>query len=737
MRTLIVLSVLLSVLLVGPAGQARTTDRAPCSGRNLVASARLTTTGSVRGGGRVADGRLAPEGARWDGPEAVVLPHRRSSILVDLGRLQSVRTLLVQADARDVYQLDGSRDGRSWRQLWRVPSQAPLAGLRTRVARLGRTQMVRHLRLRAVQGDGRYAVSELRAYCTPPTPWPPASLVATYPPRLTLGSAARPWLNADRVQTIKIAVAVLAALLLLWGAWRSRSAGGSWWQPSPAQPGTANPACGRSHRAGAVLLLALGLAAAACWWNLGKFHHSEYVHTWEVYHYYMGAKYFPELKHTRLYDCAVVADAEAGVGPRPQQRVIRDLQSNQLRRAGHLGRQAGLCKAHFSASRWRAFAADLAWFRGQMSGDRWQQAQQDHGYNATPVWGMVGRLLASTGPASEAQVLALALFDPLLLGLMFVAVWWAFGWRGLCLALIFWGTNYPARFFWNGGGYLRQAWLVAAVLSICLMRRQRMYGAGLALTVAALLRIFPGLLVTGLVLNALWRMWQQRRFTLTVAHRRFALGCLTALALLVPLSAASGGLDAWPGFVENSRKHLDTPLTNYMGLKTVVAYSPATSASQLKDSSLRDPYGPWKQARRQLFESRRPVYLLLLLGYLLLLLRAVRGKPDWIAATISIGLIPMATELTCYYMSILLGLALLFRRAPLVVAGLLAYAALGWACSSLWGWYDQQFTYLSLLTVVLVVLATWQLGNDKEGRSRREEAPQPGVKFPVPGLRES
>ena len=676
-----------------------------CHGQDLLREAALSGAVLLEGDARrILGGELVSEGAPWGGPRAVVLRSPRSSVTFDLRRPRDVRHLLVQADANDVYLLQGSLDGVTWRELWRVPSQAPLAGLRSRIARLGEPQTVRYLRLRAEQGDGRYSVSGLRAFCRRPQQWPPASLAGTPSVALRIGRGPGPLVTPELVRGVKIAVAALAALLLLWSVARKKIR-----PPRLLARLAPSPLLRRG------VLAALGLTAAACWYNGGKFHFDEYVHTWEVYHYYMGAKYFPELAYTRLYDCSVVADQEAGLGAAASLRVIRNLRTNQLGSAARLARDPGQCKVHFTARRWRSFAADTAWFRGQMSTTRWEDAQQDHGYNATPVWGVLGQALAATGPASEGQILALTLLDPLLLCLMFAAVWWAFGWRALCLALIFWGTNYPARFFWNGGGFLRQAWLVLSIVSICLMRRQQMFGAGLTLTTAALLRIFPGLLVTGLVFNALWRMWRARRLTLTPAHRSFALGCVATLAVLVPLSAAENGLASWPGFVENSRKHLATPLTNYMGLKTLVAFSPATRASQLKDNTRQDPYGPWKENRRGLFDSRKPLFVLLVLGYLLLLFRAVKGREDWLAATLSIGLIPVATELTCYYMSILLGLALLHRRSPLMVVALLVYSAATWACAAMWGWYDEQFTGLSLLTIVLVLGVTWWMGGEAGG----------------------
>ena len=46
---------------------------------------------------------------------------------------------------------------------------------------------------------------------------------------------------------------------------------------------------------------------------------------------------------------------------------------------------------------------------------RWHRTQVDHGYNATPVWGLLGRLVAGSGPVTEGRILALRLLDPLLL----------------------------------------------------------------------------------------------------------------------------------------------------------------------------------------------------------------------------------------------------------------------------------------------------------------------------------
>jgi hypothetical protein len=61
-------------------------------------------------------------------------------------------------------------------------------------------------------------------------------------------------------------------------------------------------------------LVALMLAAAAvlCYFNGFKYTYPPYWHHSDLYHYYMGAKYFPELGYDGLYRCAAVARDQLG-----------------------------------------------------------------------------------------------------------------------------------------------------------------------------------------------------------------------------------------------------------------------------------------------------------------------------------------------------------------------------------------------------------------------------------------
>jgi hypothetical protein len=290
---------------------------------------------------------------------------------------------------------------------------------------------------------------------------------------------------------------------------------------------------------------------------------------------------------------------------------------------------------------------------------------------------------------------------------MWAIVWWAFGWQGACVALLWWGFNFPARFYWNGGSMLRYDWQFWMVVGICFLKRKWGVAAGMALTYATLLRVFPGFVIAALILKALARMVRLRRLVVSRGHMRFALGCIIALAVLIPTSRwSTNGLDAWVEFAQNSKKHLATALTNNMGLKTVMGYDFDTRARFMRSSDTTDPFKGWKDARAYYYNKSKPVMYAVLLLFLLLLAKAADREPDWAAASLGTGLIVMASELTCYYYGFLLTYGLLWQRRKL--PGVLATALAGVTClmSETISWNDDHFGAMSLGCVIVIVLVT-------------------------------
>ena len=243
--------------------------------------------------------------------------------------------------------------------------------------------------------------------------------------------------------------------------------------------------------------------------------------------------------------------------------------------------------------------------------------------------------------------------------------------------------------------------LAATLLAACSLRAGWALAAGALVSLAALVRIHPAFLVLGPGFQLLGQSLRARRLALGGELGRLLAGGLAGAALLVAAAGfATGGLSAWQAFAENSRVLLDTPLRNHMGLPTLLAWNFEADAERLVDRSLDDAYAPWKESRRVRFEARRPLFVAIVLASLALFAWAVQGQPLWVALVLGAGMVPIATELTCYYSALLVVFALLHERAPWASAGLVGLSAAGWAIVDLLHTFDPIFTGLSLATVL-------------------------------------
>jgi hypothetical protein len=470
-------------------------------------------------------------------------------------------------------------------------------------------------------------------------------------------------------------------------------------------------------------LALVGVFCFYAWWNIGHYHFDHYVHIWEHYHYIMGAKY-PELRYARLYQCTAVADTQDGLRARVKARKIRRIESdNELGTSEEILAHPNICTDHFKdPKRWEQFRSDIRFFRSRFSLERWDESQNDHGYNATPVWAIIGRILAERVTLTWDHIVNLAVIDSVYLVAMWVVLWWAFGWRAAAVAAVYWGCNFPARFYWNGGSFLRYDWLLWLLVGVSFLKKRKHFWGGAALTYSTLLRVFPGFVVAALILKALAGMVRERRVFLTREHQWFAAGCIATLLVLVPLSGwATNGLDAWPEFVKNSEKHLNTALTNNMGLKTVMGYDFKTRAINMRNDKLEDPFREWKDAKEHFYHTRAPLYYALIFLFCILLARAGdREEEDWVAACLGTGLIVISAELTCYYYGFLMTYGLIWPRRKL--PGILASALAAFTCFiyDAFAWNDDHFAAMSLASVVVVVAVT---ANSAFGRRAGADVP--------------
>jgi hypothetical protein len=164
-----------------------------------------------------------------------------------------------------------------------------------------------------------------------------------------------------------------------------------------------------------------------------------------------------------------------------------------------------------------------------------------------------------------------------------------------------------------------------------------------------------------------------------------------------------GGVRTWQEFAANSRKHYSTPVINNVGASVLAAYSSATRMAVLSRYWIETPTDSWAEARRRTFAQRAPVFWGVVGAVILLLARAVRNQPDWIALTLGVAFMPIAFELTCYYYAVLLALGFLWLHCRWIGIGLCVLSALTNVVPAVFGMSDDIHATISALIVVFVL----------------------------------
>ncbi len=352
--------------------------------------------------------------------------------------------------------------------------------------------------------------------------------------------------------------------------------------------------------------ITLALIAITAYFNGYRFGYPKYYHRWDQYHYYMGAKYFPELGYKNLYKCAVVAQFDVNklkykldrpfnsnrhrsltidmrAEMRDADKKIRDLPGeNLLVPVGDLidnqdTTEGDKCRHAFSEERWDEYKGDVAFYRIVSGKGYWTDMQKDHGFNPPPVWTLAGKFFSDISPASVSYLQFLASLDILYILGMFIALWWGFGWRVFAVGAIFWGCQSSAPFYWTGGAFLRQDWLFFSVLSVACLRKRHFKIAGAALVYAGLLRIFPGLVVVGTLVPTIIYAIKHKRMHRD--HLQMLIGGTMAAAVLLVVSTAMTQrpntpiYEPYKLFYEHTiETHDRTPLTNHMGLRVIIGH---------------------------------------------------------------------------------------------------------------------------------------------------------------------
>jgi len=375
------------------------------------------------------------------------------------------------------------------------------------------------------------------------------------------------------------------------------------------------------------------------------------IHTWSWFHYYLGAKYFPELGYTDLYEQAVAAQREDG-GALAGITHVRDLRTYRvvgLRHLPSLGRSEA-----FSDERWQAFKNDVAALEPRLPFGTWRRVLRDRGYNATPACDTPASWLTGVIDLHNPVHLHLAKWIDVL-GLLFM-VWLVgrtFGWWpavAWTLALLLFPAT-PGRFL---GGMVKYDWLIAVTLVPVLLKRDRPMAAGAALGAAACMRVFPALLLGAFLIRGVYDLVNQR--TLPRRPLRVLAGFGIAVALGVALGAARpGGLTRWQDFAEGISLHNREMAygDGRVGLRHIFTHQPGSDRWERPNQ------------RREVFQRQR-VWAWGLSALMLGLLVVALRRADEVDAVVMLTIALFALSVTsCYYWAVLAMWALLGRgRAP-------------------------------------------------------------------------
>jgi hypothetical protein len=445
--------------------------------------------------------------------------------------------------------------------------------------------------------------------------------------------------------------------------------------------------------------------------------YAEYIHRHEFFHYYLGSKYFEELGYKRIYECTAAAEMELGRATQVKNRELRDLRENLIKKntAPDVQQHIEECREIFSKKpeRWAAFKQDVDWFYKSSAGSYWDNMQKDHGYNPPPVWTMAGKFWSSLGTANLDFFKYLSAIDIVLHVGIVLLVFWSFGWRVGAIATVWWGCNYPANFYWTGGAFMRQDWFFFLTASFCLAHKRKFGLAGAALVWASLLRVFPMLLFAGvgmiIVIRFVMSLRQGKGFWAAIHpdHKRFLAGCIIALGVLVPTSmAVTNGVTAYKDFFAHTLgTHNHTPLTNHMGLKTLMVHDWGGRMRFTRNDSLDDPFRDWKGGRTERAQATRHLRhgIVLLLGlWMAWALR--RERFLWVGMALSLPIAMSLVELTCYYYTMFIAAAALakVRReyGAIVLMSSGASQVLGSNVHNLYYFIDDKFAAQSWLFFV-------------------------------------
>ena len=454
------------------------------------------------------------------------------------------------------------------------------------------------------------------------------------------------------------------------------------------------------------LLGALALASFASYYNFFQLHHPGGFKGADVFHYYMGSKYFGEVGYFDLYHCTLAALIERGRQDPKDLPAVRDQRSLRVERPETTRRAVQQCPDRFEPSRWGEFKRDVAFFRGRVLGGSWTHLLVDHGYNPSPVWSFLGGLLSRQVPGDSDWFPRFISLDRLLMIAITGLIAWAFGLEAACLAAIAWGTSPLWSYNWIGDAFLRNLWLLSAVAGLCLLERGKHLSSGVCLAAAGLLRLFPGIFALGFLAHVASRFRTER---VSPGARHFVLGLgVAGLVLLAAGAFATGrGPSGYVEFFHKISGVVGQAGSNKIGL-SALADNLVRRATTFEVMTPEGESVTLEKPAPVAVGAIRSAQLALVLVGLFAFWRAMRCVSGAEAAVLAFALIPLLTSPANYYYPFVISAAMLSRARPWIGVAL-GVALLSWIATDQL-WFLDRARYLAWDTVAIGFALTLLVG---------------------------
>lgn len=417
---------------------------------------------------------------------------------------------------------------------------------------------------------------------------------------------------------------------------------------------------------GATVLLSFGV-----FHNLGAFRGGTFVHYGEMFHYYLGAKYFNEVGYDDFYNAVIVADAQQdnALTALPFYTDLRTYQNTPRETAL---RDIPRIRSLFSEARWNTFKDDVAFFKDATGMPRSPGLiflLMDHGYNASPLSTLVLGTLANAVPVTHLSLLAA--LDVLLVAAMIVLVFRTFGFEMGALFSVYFFVNILSGYDHVSGSLLRYDWLLYVVVAVCLLAKERFASAAFFLTLAAMLRVFPALLFFGIAVTILRKAKAARAIDGKSVRFILAAGATGLGLFLLPAVSLGSVVQPWKNFAANTWVHDNGVYVNHLGLRGIALFEPSHLSLErfvetYKSPQTNDIVRHWQDIKESESAAKRPAILVGSLLVFVALAAIIWKRRDSEAESVlwPLLLIYAVGFLSHYYYAFLCLFVLLFFRRP-------------------------------------------------------------------------